>query len=143
MYAASRSLSLPLFASTTWTDKDWQLAPAPPLLSCSATTLSVLTPHLSPYISVWSEDRRESCGGIMYCELLIMLKSLLGSHSRSSGAIKPGAGKIHGCLMETQVSEPLYLQVVLLPWLSASCACLPCLPAPQPPWRRPGICSTL
>jgi len=29
----------------------------------------------------------------MYCELLIMLKSLLGSHSRSNGAIKPGVGK--------------------------------------------------
>lgn len=33
----------------------------------------------------------------------------------------------------------LYLQVAFLPRLFAFCACLPCLPARQPPWRRPAL----
>lgn len=58
LYNVCLPLSLSLFASMTGNCHQHSL------LSCSSTTLSVLTPHLSPYISVWSEDRRESAVGL-------------------------------------------------------------------------------
>lgn len=58
LYNVCLPLSLSLFASMTWHDTK------PSLLSCSSTTLFVLTPRLSPYFSVWSEDRRESAVGL-------------------------------------------------------------------------------
>lgn len=58
---------------------------------------------------------------------------------------KTRSWEIHGYLIETEASELLcyiYRQPFCFSFF-ASCACLPCLPTRQPPWRRPGTCCSL
>lgn len=55
---------------------------------------------------------------------------------------KTRSWEIHGYLIETEASELFTGSLSALVFF-ASCACLPCLPTRQPPWRRPGTCCSL